>query len=349
MKKRFLVISLMLLCFIFFIGCNKIDSLIENNSDNDTEDNIDLNKIEAENDIVTGIEESNDISDDESEYFWQKEMADDTAVVIVNNITDQEYDSLSNIENIILDDTGEKITLVSALDNVNVEIWSLEYIDDELTCNELIHQRKNMKKNEAINIEVIVPEGIPSYMIKGECDKGQFEYSIAYDGLNGNSHLEGVSYSIKEDDSDIKEKTVIAMNCRIFFFDTAELKEYYIDKEIQVENKEVIRALTNELKKSTLYNEDFLELDDKVEITSAKVEDGTLKVVFSKDYISSIPSASEAELGLLNAIIDTYGYNLSVDKVAIYFGDELYTCLDDEFKDGYFYVDYSDAEEFIEN
>ena len=49
---------------------------------------------------------------------------------------------------------------------------------------------------------------------------------------------------------------------------------------------------------------------------------------------------------MLSSLLATYGYNLNVDKVAIYFNDELYTSLRGELPNGYFDVDYSSAKAY---
>ena len=111
-----------------------------------------------------------------------------------------------------------------------------------------------------------------------------------------------------------------------------------------MQNRAVIKALTKELQKAEQYDNNFLALSDKVEITSAKVENGVLKVEFSSDYTLDETLGSSTEDGLLNSLINTYGYNLGVDKVAIYFGNELYTGVKGELEPGYFKVDFSSAE-----
>ena len=264
--------------------------------------------------------------------------------MIVNNITDEEYSSLNNVETVILGDTTEGIVAVAAIDGIDMEIWSLEYSEDELKEKEMIHKRKSMKVNEAINIETLIPEGTPSYKIKGSSSQGDFQYIIQYNGLNGGKHIEYISYGVDSTNTSSEKSKIKSMKCRLFFFDGVNMQQYYIDKEIAVEDRAVIKALTKELQKAEQYDNNFLALSDKVEITSAKVENGVLKVEFSSDYTLDETLGSSTEDGLLNSLINTYGYNLGVDKVAIYFGNELYTGVKGELEPGYFKVDFSSAE-----
>lgn len=331
MIRRLLLILSICICFIISVGCKKIDSVIEDNSSSIFEEenkyipNIDKND----------IEENNNEEGEALEYFWQTGITDDTAMVIVNNITNEEYNTLNKVENIILYDTTEGIVVIAAMDNIDMEIWSIEYSGDSIVEEEMIHKRENMKVNEAIKIETYIPEGLPNCKIKGSSSRGDFEYIIQYNGINGGDHLEYVSYGIVGS-SDEDEPIIKDMTCRLFLYDIVKMKEYYIDKEIEIEDKAVIKALTKELQNTIEYGSDFMELSNEVEVNSATIENGILSVIFSEDCTLNTTLEADSEEGFLKTIADTYGYNLGVDKVSIYFGDELYKSVD---------VDYSDVEE----
>jgi hypothetical protein len=165
--------------------------------------------------------------------------------------------------------------------------------------------------------------------------------------LNNNSTSENMSDTNKR--SEMKppttEKTSIKnVKCRFYFLAMTELKYYYIDKIIPVEDNALITALTKELQ-STSYNKDFLSLTDKIKVKSAKLDEttGVLKIVFSGSYVDHMNLGTNTEAGLLTCLLATYGYNLGVDKVAIYFNDELYTSLKGDLPEGYFNVNYPSA------
>ena len=138
-----------------------------------------------------------------------------------------------------------------------------------------------------------------------------------------------------------KEPSVKDVKSRIYFLNMPELEYYYIDKILPVEDNALITALTKELQ-STSYNKDFLSLTDKIAVKSAKIDEttGVLKVVFSDSYIDYMNLGTNTEDGLLTCLLASYGYNLGVDKVAIYFNDELYTSLKGDLPEGYFNVHY---------
>ncbi|RBP68883.1 sporulation and spore germination protein [Alkalibaculum bacchi] len=165
--------------------------------------------------------------------------------------------------------------------------------------------------------------------------------------LNNDSTSENMSDANKQSEmkSPTTEKSSIKnTKCRLYFLAATELEYYYIDKIIPVEDNALITALTKELQ-STSYNKDFLSLTDKIKVKSAKVDEttGVLKIVFSGSYVDHMNLGTNTEDGLLTSLLATYGYNLGVDKVAIYFNDELYTSVKGDLPEGYFNVNYPSA------
>ena len=148
----------------------------------------------------------------------------------------------------------------------------------------------------------------------------------------------------EKDEPEIENPSKEVKKARLFYFDTVNYELYYVDKEIEVEDKAIIKALTKELQDYSP-NKNFLNLTNKVEITSASLDEknGILKIVFSSSYIDEMLLGSSTESGLLSSLLSTYGYNLNVDKISIYFKDELYTSLRGDLPNGYFDVDYSTA------
>lgn len=147
-----------------------------------------------------------------------------------------------------------------------------------------------------------------------------------------------------------KEHASKKVNCRLFFFDSEKLELYYIDKDLTVEDNALITALTKELQ-NTNTSDSFLKLTDKVGIKSANLnkDNGILTVVFNKSYVDEMILGSATESGLLSSLINTYGYNYGVDKVAIYFGDKLYTSLKGDLPEGYFKTNFSEGKPYDTN
>ena len=152
-----------------------------------------------------------------------------------------------------------------------------------------------------------------------------------------------------DSDNLVTEENTEIITSRIFIFDTKTLTPYYINKDVTVTNDDFISALTKELQ--TNLGNDFLTLTDKVKVTSATKNDetGILKINFSDSYVSHMTLGSATESALLSMIVNTYAYNLNVDKVAIYFNNELYTGLRGELPEGYYKPYYDDSSEYVAN
>ncbi len=136
------------------------------------------------------------------------------------------------------------------------------------------------------------------------------------------------------------------ITCRIFLFDSTTLTPYYIDKTISTTTDNLSNALIKELQ--TSHGDDFLTLTDEITLTSSSLDEdtGILKITFSDDFSSYMPLGSSTESMLVSSIVNTLGYNLKSDKVAIYFGDTLYTGLRGELPEGYFQTYFDDVIEY---
>lgn len=151
------------------------------------------------------------------------------------------------------------------------------------------------------------------------------------------------SNTTNEEDKKITKKT-----CRIYAFNREELQLYYFDEELTIEDNALVTALTKALK-NNLLNDNFLVLSDKAQITSAKLdkEKGVLTIVFSENFLQYMVLGTSTESGLVSSLVNTYGYNYDVDKVAIYFGDTLYTSLKGTLEEGYFNAHFNEAKEYV--
>ena len=83
--------------------------------------------------------------------------------------------------------------------------------------------------------------------------------------------------------------------------------------------------------------------DYGVSSATLNYDTNVLTVVFNENFIKDMELSSEVANGVIGAIVNTYGYNYGVDKVAIYFGNQLYTGTDGTSSDEYYTVNYSDV------
>lgn len=134
-----------------------------------------------------------------------------------------------------------------------------------------------------------------------------------------------------------------ARECRVFYFNKVDLKTYCIDTSVTVTDNALVTALTEKLYEVPNNNTNFLVLSKDYGVKSATLdyETNILKVVFNENFIDTMKLDTITSNGLMLAIVNTYGYNYGVEKVAVYFGEELYTGLEGTSSVGYSTVDYT--------
>lgn len=172
--------------------------------------------------------------------------------------------------------------------------------------------------------------------------------NINNDASNENTNDNESNSDTNNEKDNEKDKETTKKICRIYAFNREELQLYYFDEELIVEDNALVTSLTKALQ-NTLPNDSFLALSDKAEVTSAKLdtENGLLTIVFSEDFIQDMTLGSSTESGLISSLVNTYAYNYNVDKIAIYFGDKLYTSLKGSLDEGYFNANFDEAKEYI--
>ena len=134
--------------------------------------------------------------------FWENDLTDDTIAVIINKITDEQYEALGETTKLVLDDSKEKVILVSAGDNTNIEVWSVDYVDDKAVEKELMYEMKDAKKNAVVEMQVARAESIPAFKIKLSNSKGSLEYLLTYNGKDSVPSIEYLTIDIKDTSND---------------------------------------------------------------------------------------------------------------------------------------------------
>lgn len=126
---------------------------------------------------------------------------------------------------------------------------------------------------------------------------------------------------------------------KIYLFNTNELKEEVITEKLKVEDKAIVKALTEALKNEKRESK-FMKLPKDAEVKSATIKDEILTVNFSKDFMKEMTLGTAAESGLIEMLVNTYGYGVGVSKVKIEFDGKLYKGLGEEVeRTGYFRVE----------
>lgn len=163
---------------------------------------------------------------------------------------------------------------------------------------------------------------------------------------NNNSFVENNSSNVTPDKSSLSSTTnTVNRDCRVFYFNKVDLKTYCVDTSVKVTDNAFVTALTEKLYSAPNNNNNFVVLSKDYGVNSATLNYDTnvLTVVFNENFIKDMDLSTDVANGVIGAIVNTYGYNYGLDKVAIYFGDTLYTGLKGELLEGYYTVNTEDA------
>lgn len=150
-----------------------------------------------------------------------------------------------------------------------------------------------------------------------------------------------------ETDSSEKDEVTQSKMSRLYYYDIEKDEMFYIDESVDVVDGAYINALTKGLKDNQ-NNEDFVTMNEETFVTSAKLdeESGVLNIYFNDSFYLSTNLGSGIEVGFINALVNTYGYNYNVDKVAIYVEGKLYEDQRGTMPNGYFPVTAESATKY---
>lgn len=154
--------------------------------------------------------------------------------------------------------------------------------------------------------------------------------------------------SDKTEDSDSKQSEVTQTRVsRLYYYDIEKEEMFYIDESVDVIDGAYINALTKALKDNQ-DNEEFVTINQDTFVTSAKLDEetGILNIYFNDSFYLSTNLGSGIESGFIDALVNTYGYNYNVDKVAIYVEDKLYEDQRGTMPNGYFPVTAESATKY---
>ena len=172
-------------------------------------------------------------------------------------------------------------------------------------------------------------------------DKGEEQTSTPEDN-NSDSNTDSTNQtdSDQNDDSE-SEKTPTTQQrmSRLYYYDMEKDQMFYIEEAVEVMENAYVNALTQALKDNQ-DNEDFVAMNSNTFVTSAKMdeENGILNIYFNESFYLSTNLGSGIEAGFIDALVNTYGYNYNVDKVAIYVENKLYEDQRGQMPNGYFPV-----------
>lgn len=114
-----------------------------------------------------------------------------------------------------------------------------------------------------------------------------------------------------------EESNTVTKSLRIYYYDAVNDKIVYTSREVAVVDKAITKALVEELKKSVSSTiASSINPESNVRVASINQDTKTLTVDFTGNLLSS-NLGSGVESSSLQAIANTFGYNLGVNNVII--------------------------------
>lgn len=104
---------------------------------------------------------------------------------------------------------------------------------------------------------------------------------------------------------------------RLFYYDGVKDKISYEDTSVEVTDGALVSAIIDSLKNNK--GDEYCSLDSDILVKSAKLEKDKdlLTVNFGNKFVNNMNLGSGAEAGVLQAIVNSLGYNFNVSKVYI--------------------------------
>lgn len=106
-------------------------------------------------------------------------------------------------------------------------------------------------------------------------------------------------------------------NVRLFFYDADSGQTKYTDKTISINDGALVSAIINSLKKQN--DNSYGNLDSNIDVRSAKLDKDKdlLTVNFGENFVNTMNLGSGSEASILQAVVNSLGYNYGVSKVYI--------------------------------
>ena len=211
--------------------------------------------------------------------------------------------------------------------------------DDSLTASENTNNADNVNNTEGnITNDTTTDEGSNSKDASSTVANNNFtESNDSSSSANTSSSSTSPKLTTTSDNS------TVSRSCRIFYYNKVDSKTYCVDTSSTVTDNAFVTALTEKLYTAPNNNNNFLTLSKDYGVKSATLDYDTnvLKVVFNNNFLDEMKVDDTTSQGFMASIIDTYAYNYNVNKVAVYFGNDLYTGIDGTSTAGYTTVDYT--------
>ncbi|MCI6189750.1 MAG: GerMN domain-containing protein [Clostridium sp.] len=158
------------------------------------------------------------------------------------------------------------------------------------------------------------------------------------------SNTPTINSNVSKNESSSSSKKEVDQEIRLYVYDAISGESMYTMKNITIVDGALVSAIINALKDDSSNN--FTALNPEIQVKSAKLEKDKdlLTVDFGEKFLNNMDLGGGVEMGMLQSVVNSLGYNFGVSNVCITVNGEGYSSGHVSHKaDEPFKVDYSNS------
>lgn len=153
-----------------------------------------------------------------------------------------------------------------------------------------------------------------------------------------------INSNVSKNESSSSSKKEVDQEIRLYVYDAISGESMYTMKNITIVDGALVSSIINALKDDSSNN--FTALNPEIQVKSAKLEKDKdlLTVDFGEKFLNNMDLGGGVEMGMLQSVVNSLGYNFGVSNVCITVNGEGYSSGHASHKaDEPFKVDYSNS------
>ncbi len=153
-----------------------------------------------------------------------------------------------------------------------------------------------------------------------------------------------INSNVSKNESSSSSKKEVDQEIRLYVYDAISGESMYTMKNITIVDGALVSSIINALKDDSSNN--FTALNPEIQVKSAKLEKDKdlLTVDFGEKFLNNMDLGGGVEMGMLQSVVNSLGYNFGVSNVCITVNGEGYSSGHVSHKaDEPFKVDYSNS------
>lgn len=158
------------------------------------------------------------------------------------------------------------------------------------------------------------------------------------------NNTQEINSNVSKNESGSSSKKEVDQEIRLYVYDAVSGESMYTMKNITIVDGALVSAIINALKDDSSNN--FTALNSEIQVKSAKLEKDKdlLTVDFGEKFLNNMDLGGGVEMGMLQSVVNSLGYNFGVSNVCITVNGEGYSSGHVSHKaDEPFKVDYSNS------